>query len=77
MVWRKGAKSDPHLLQAHLFGVTNEEREKKVPLAANARLSYLGIYDQRTMTNDGAQRNVPHLVQAQQTLVYIKKTLQC
>ena len=39
-------------------GVTNGEREKRVSLAASVGLSIPGFYGQRTMTNEGAKRNV-------------------
>ena len=63
----KRRKNGTHLLQAqqalgNLLGGTNWEREKKVSLAADAGLSFRGIYDQRTMTNEGAKRYVQHLV---------------
>ena len=52
-----------------LFSVTNGEREKMILLAACVGLSFPDICGQRTMTNKGAKRNVPHLLQAQQAPV--------
>ena len=49
-----------------LFGNKWEKGENDI--AANAGLSILGICGQRTMTNEGAKRNVPHLLHAQQAL---------
>ena len=49
-------------------------------LAACVGLSFPDICGQRTMTNKGAKRNVPHLLQAQQAPVCpwsISETLQC
>ena len=76
-------------LRDYLFAVTNGKREKRLTLAAGAGPSFSGIYGQRTMPHGGAkkkkkkkkkERNVLHLLQAQQALVClwsISKTLPC
>ena len=43
--------------------------EKKVALAVDVRLSFLGIYGQSTLINEGANINVPQILQSQQALV--------
>ena len=53
---------------------------ERLLLAACVGLSFSRFCGQRTMTNKGAKRNVPHLLQAQQTPVClwsISETLQC
>ena len=53
---------------------------ERLLLAACVGLYFPDIYGQRTMTNKGAKRNVPHLLQAQLAPVClwsISETLQC
>ena len=62
-LYGKGENSGPSLLQAqlvrdNLFGLTDGEKEKRLLLAQCAGLSFLDIYGQSTMTNEGAKRNV-------------------
>ena len=66
---KREKNSDPPLLQAqqvrdYLFDETNGEGEKRLLFAPCAGLSFPDIYGHRTLTNEGAKRNVPHLLQA-------------
>ena len=45
-----------------------ENWRKWASLAASAGISFRGIYGRSTMTNEGAERNVLHLLQTQQVL---------
>ena len=70
----KGTKRSRRLLQAqkalhYLYGGTIGKMVKKATLAVGVRLSFLGIYGQSTLINEGANINVPQILQSQQALV--------
>ena len=77
----KGENSDPPLLQAQL--VRDYHFGLKMGLLLASCLDYhftIFTAKEQPMTNEGAKRNVPHLLQTQQALVClwsISEKLQC